>query len=61
MESYSTFEVIALKMLEIQDDECPLKAISSDVQVDSAEHFLKVVFDIQTLQLIFLNSYYTSV
>lgn len=39
MESYSNSEEIALKMLEIQDDECSLKATSSDVQVDNAEHF----------------------
>lgn len=34
------FKETALKMLEIQDDEWPLKTISSGIQVDNAEHFL---------------------
>lgn len=39
MKSYCTLKEIALKMLEIQDDKCPLKAISSGIQIDNTEHF----------------------
>lgn len=36
---HSTSKGIAFKMLEIQDDEYPLKVISSDVQGDDTKHF----------------------
>lgn len=39
MESYCAFKEITLKILEIQDVECPLKAISSSVQIDNVKHF----------------------
>lgn len=57
MGSYCAFKEIVLKILEIQDDEWSLKAISSGIQIDNARHFLKVLFGIQTLQLVFFNPY----
>lgn len=56
MGSYCAFKEIALKMLEIQDDEWPLKTVSSGIQVDNAEYFLKFLFCIQTFQLVFFNT-----
>ena len=61
MGNYCAFKETVLKILEIQDDEWPLKAISSGIQIDNAKRFLKVLFGIQTLQLVFFNPYDNSV